>query len=441
MRRILGHILFLAVVASAAQGVASDFQETEAAITRAHRAMDAGNFHRALNLLSELSPATDTEKTEVLFLTGLASLNAATQDSENRELLLEDAVSAFRKILVKQPGLTRVRLELARAFFEQGKDKLSKREFERALSGELPPAVKKNINRFLNAIKARRRFRSDFTISIVPESHINRNRTVLVETNDGYFFPFRLDESPESGIGVDMRLGSNYTLPLTDKWSVVSSADIRRLEYKGDYFDRMNLKLTTGLKRFFSPGNDLFVDAAVNFNYEMDEHEETVYQLSFGASRRWTPRFSLNGAVSVFKRENSRDGADFQISLDGKYQLFPTVLLGTTGIFAHVASEPELSQSRQRQIEFRLGWLLPKGVTFNALLALQWRHYNTNFLVLGGGDRNQEVRTLQAALLKRDWTVFGFSPQVSILWQTSDTNYQLDNYSSVGYQINFQRQF
>ena len=66
-----------------------------------------------------------------------------------REALLDEAIIALLAILVDRPELVRVRLELARAFFYKGEDTLARGHFERVLAGEVPEAVKVNVQRFL----------------------------------------------------------------------------------------------------------------------------------------------------------------------------------------------------------------------------------------------------------------------------------------------------
>ena len=49
-------------------------------------------------------------------------------------------------MLVKGPGLVRVRLELARAFFLKEEDSPATRHFEQVLAGQPPAAVALNVN-------------------------------------------------------------------------------------------------------------------------------------------------------------------------------------------------------------------------------------------------------------------------------------------------------
>ena len=80
----------------------------------------------ALILLFSL-PAAAQEMNE-LFRQGMTALNQATRaEPDKRDALLDEAIAAFRKMLIANPSLVRVRLELGRAFFL--KDSSAKRGF------------------------------------------------------------------------------------------------------------------------------------------------------------------------------------------------------------------------------------------------------------------------------------------------------------------------
>ena len=80
----------------------------------------AGKFEEALGILRPLAQGRAVEA-NVLFLIGLAATGASQQPDlagDEREALLDEAIASLRAMLVDRPDLVRVRLELARAFFE-----------------------------------------------------------------------------------------------------------------------------------------------------------------------------------------------------------------------------------------------------------------------------------------------------------------------------------
>ena len=110
-----------------------------------------------------------------VFLYGLAAVGAAQQPDlpdDARENLLSEAIGAFRTMLIDEPDLLRVRLELARAFYLKGEDDLARRHFELVLAADPPEAVVANVRGFLTNIQARRRWRFRMGAALAPDSNI-----------------------------------------------------------------------------------------------------------------------------------------------------------------------------------------------------------------------------------------------------------------------------
>ena len=91
-------------------------------VASAKALIEEGKFNEALILLQPLVRDRNAE-TDVLFLIGLAATGASQQpgvSGDVRDTLLDAAIESLRIILINRPGLVRVRLELARAFFLKG---------------------------------------------------------------------------------------------------------------------------------------------------------------------------------------------------------------------------------------------------------------------------------------------------------------------------------
>ena len=132
----------------------------DAGVAEARAAFQEGRPAEALEVLRPLA-RRHPERTNIGFLLSLAAIEAARMPGvaeADREALLDEAIATLRAILVDRPELVRVRLELARAFFYKEEDSLARRHFERVLAGDVPDAVKANVQRFLSQIRARRRW-------------------------------------------------------------------------------------------------------------------------------------------------------------------------------------------------------------------------------------------------------------------------------------------
>ena len=204
----------------------------------------------ALLLLLPLPAAA--QDTSALFHEGMKAVEQAVveQDEDRRDALLDEAIATFREMLVADPGLVRVRLELARAFFFKGEDSLARRHFEAVLAGGVPEPVAANIHAFLAEMRARRRWSINAGFALAPDSNIgagSEERTIFIPVF-GQPLPFERDaeELTSSGIGVSVWGGAEYQVPIGERLRLRAGGDAARREYSGSKFDQFFLATHLG---------------------------------------------------------------------------------------------------------------------------------------------------------------------------------------------------
>ena len=142
--------------------------------------VNSGRFDEALALLRPVVNARAAEA-NTIFLYGLAAVGASQKRGiaeDRRDALLDEAIAAFRAMLVRRPELVRVRLELAGAFFLKGEDKLARRHFEHVLAGKPPAAVALNVSRFLRIMRARKRWSLRLGAALLPDTNLGTSSAV-----------------------------------------------------------------------------------------------------------------------------------------------------------------------------------------------------------------------------------------------------------------------
>ena len=418
---------------------------------RAARALvKQGRHIEALRILRPLAKG-HPDRTGVLFLIGLSAIEAsrrlpAAKDKE-RTALLDEAVAALRAILINRPGLVRVRLELARAFFFKREDALSRGHFERVLAGKPPPLVAKNVRRFLTAMRARRRWRAYFGFSIAPDTNINAasdEKIIYI-----YGLPFRrdADAGESSGVGVILWGGGEYQHLLAERLRLRLGADVFRREYASSEFDQMIVSLHAGPRWQVTENTELSLLASARQRRTAGDIHNHEFGARLEAEHRLTRRIRASARASwherKYRRDTLLDGPLLSLSLSGSWLAAPT--LQARAAIGYRREDPESLVWRNTTRWGRLGvsLALPFGLTLGGSGELRSTKYEGRWFpfTTDGSSREDEVRILSASVFSRAFTMFGFSPQLVVVNESRESNAQLYDYKRTRAELRFVRQF
>ena len=426
------------------------------ALAEAQGLVRDGNYDAALDILRPLLGRRPIQS-DVLFLIGLAAIGASQKpgiSEKTRDNLLDAAITALHSMLVSRPGLVRVRLELARAFFLKGEDALAQRHFEQVLAGKPPAAVALNVNRFLNLIRARKRWSLSVGASLLPDTNIGSGsdeRIIYIDIG-GVPLPFTLDDptSPASGIGISAWLGGEYQFPLGDDWRLRAGGDISRREYKESRFDQMTLSSHLGPRWLIGRGSEvslLLSGVHVWTGKALEEPSHHDVGLRLEARHRLTRRTTLSVRISGHERRYDErthlDGPITALSLSTFWVASPTVRVNASVGWGRERPETERYRLSRRSLQVGATVDLPWGFTVGASGTLRWTDYEGNWFpfVVGGEPRSDITRTIRVYAHNRAFTVQGFSPQISVTQEQRTTNAQLHDYERTSGELRFVRLF
>ena len=410
-------------------------------------------YFEALKLLRPIARESKgrADRTDVLFLTGLSSIEASRRLPPDREkekiALLDDAIAVLRAILIAQPGLVRVRLELARAFFYKREDDLSRRHFDRVLAGKPPKAMVVNINRFLRIMRARRRWSAHFGFSVAPDTNIgavSSSEVIYI-----YDLPFRRNnfEGESSGLGFVFWGGWEYQHPLGKRLRLRMGTDISRREYEESRFDQMTVSLHAGPRWWMTPNTEMSLLASARQRRSGGFVHSHEFGVRYELEHRLTRRIRLSGRASLHERNYERDkhfdGTQLDLALVGSWVLTPT--LQVRGALGYAAENPEARTWRTRSRWGRLGAsiALPYGFTVGGNAELRTTGYQGGWFpfVPDNSSREDDVRIFSVSIFNRGFTTFGFSPQLIVVSEERESNAQLYDYKRTRAELRFVRQF
>ena len=388
------------------------------------------------------------------FLAGMEALHAAhtAADREARDEKLDEAIAAFRSILVDRPELVRVRLELARAFFLKEEDTLARRHFEQVLAGRPPPPVVANIVRFLRTMRARRRWEAWFGAAIAPDSNLNAasgERTIFLDTPFGRLpFTRQGDIAPKSGLGVSLWGGGEHQYPLSQNLRLRSGANASIREYKGGDFDRHSVSTHLGPRRLIDARTEASLLATVDRQWTAGRPETDRFGLRLEGEHRLTPRLAMFARASAARRNcrdcNHLDGPEGNVSLGATWAALPILRLSGNAGWNWSRTNSEHWRSSGPQASLSASLALPLGFTVGLRASMQRTEYQGRGFVHNTIDRQprkDETQTLSLSVHNRAVTVLGFSPRISLVREERDTNAQALDYDRNRAELSFVRQF
>ena len=326
------------------------------------------------------------------------------------------AEAIFRQILDRQPNLLRVRLELARTLYMEGKDEQADYHF-RLAAGERPSdPVLRNILRFRQAIRSRRSWRFDFDFGFAPDSNINS--ATDKETVDIHGLPFKLDSAGRSRSGTGRFVGADASVRVNRSGRVpIYIGGYGRLTRYGDHrFDDAyagveagpefrlgggQLRTTmTGLWRWYGR-HRLLTSLGARLNYERF------------AGKSWTLGGDLLVRHNDYSHRTDVDGWDAEARLSANRPLGATILgFGYVGMRRSWASDPGQAFWREQLgIGFlkEIGWGLRPELRADIA-----RQVGDAPLAPFGKRRRDWLLQGSLSIYKRDWNMRGFAPSLSV---------------------------
>ena len=387
---------------------------------------------------------------DIVFFLGLAATERSRGPDvaeAEREALLDEAITSFLTMLIHDPGLVRVRLELARAFFLKGEDDLSRNHFERVLAGNPPPAVAANVRRFLSEIRARRRWSMHAGFALAPDTNIGGASDERIIYIHGLPFRRDADELTTSGIGVSVWAGGEYQHPLVERLRLRAGGDISRRDYSGSRFDQTFVAGHAGPRWLVGRNTEASVLMSVRRRWYANVPDYDALGGRIEAGHRFARGVTASARASWhdrwYRTRKFLDGPVVAASLGGSWVVTPIVRVDASAGYGRERTESERWRHERWWLRAGAAVALPWGFTVGGSGELRWTDYEGNWFphTSGGEAREDRTRSLRASVHNRALTLYGFSPQLALVHEVRKTNAQLYDYKRLGGELRFVRQF
>jgi len=373
-------------------------------------------------------------RTERDFLEGVRSYQA--KDYPHAE-------DMFRRILDRDPGLLRVRLELARTLFMERKDEQADYHF-RLAAGEHPPGqVIRNIIRFRDAIRARRAWRFNLEFGLAPDTNINA--ATDKQTVDVYGLPFQLNPEGRAHSGTGRFAGGDVSVRLNrdGRVPVYIGAYGRWVHYRDHQFDDTYAGLEAGPEFQLAGGQLRTIATALKRWYGNRPLVSSVggrlnYETLIGS--RWTIGGSLLLRHNDYARRRDLDGWNAAARISADRPLGPTTLgFAWAGVERSRANDPGQAFWRE---QLGVGVLKEIGWGLRPQLSIDFaRQVNDGPLAPFGTRRRDWLLDGSFNIYKRDWNFEGFAPSLSLTASRNFSTLSLYDEKRLRAEIRFTKAF
>lgn len=250
------------------------------------------------------------------------------------------AAVLLRQVVDERPSASRARLELAGVLDKMGDHEGAWRQVRAIRSAGLPPAVARLVDRYSEALRARRPVGASFEVAIAPDTNINRaTRSSTLGTVLGDFDIADAGKA-KSGIGLSLHGQAYRRFPIAPKVNLLARVSglanlYRRSQFNdiaadvaaGPEFDfgRDSLQLEVGLTRRWY-GQKPFLRSA-----------RLGGTMSHAIGSRTVARVSGSAALVDNEMSDLQDGKDYSASLSIERALSPTTGIAATGSISREA--------------------------------------------------------------------------------------------------------
>lgn len=361
------------------------------------------------------------------------------------------AIPVLVSILARNPSLVRVRLELARAYFNAEDWRRARQEFFIVLSADLPEAVRLRVLAFIRAIDSRRGFDWDLSLSVVKVGNQRRYKsdTVLVESG-GTILPFRFDREVSSAFGLRANGALNFRHPLSalssDKASLVGFATLGFdiTDAKSNTYDDAIFSLTGGL-RVAKNVLTYSIAPTARTRYIAGSKYEDRFGLLANFERRGVNGGSIFGGASYFKLENNRDnslsGKLTAATLGLRQAISGRAIIGVSGRIEREDVPNALANALTSQVTLSSTIEMKYGLTARPSLYFRYKDFRTPSPLLPANP-NEKTYGVRLRLEKNDWFIAGsYTPFVEFTYEDTKSDIAAFSYTEMRSHIGITRRF
>jgi hypothetical protein len=388
------------------------------------------------------APAPSGAQIEQAFLTALANVEAGKP---------EQAIPVYLAILAQDPTLVRVRLELARAYFNAEDWSRARQEFFIVLSADLPEPVKERVLAFIRAIDSRRGFDWDLSLAVVKVGNQRRfDSDTIVLGSGGIELPSTFDRPVSNELGLRAIGALNFRKPFAAlsapnaAVSGFSTLGFDLTEAKTSTYDDAILTLAAGL-RVAKQQVTYALAPSVSTRYIAGEKYEDRLGATASFERRGREGGSVFGQASFFDVTNARTGTlsghITSASLGVRQAIGGRAIAGLSGRIERKDVPNGSDDTLTTQLTVFGTFEMKYGITAQPSLYFRYKDFRNPGPLLPASP-DEKTYGARLRIEKNDWFIAGsYTPFFEVSYEDTRSDIAAFSYTETRSQIGVTRRF
>ncbi|MGB5484857.1 surface lipoprotein assembly modifier [Parasphingorhabdus sp.] len=403
-------------------------------LAKAESLIQAKDYQAALPLVDALGQVPELQMQQQ-FLAGYIAIETGDVDG---------AIEKFRSILDENPGQTRVRLELARAYLMTGKEASADYHFRLAQNDEnLPDEISQTIRNTRSILRDQRVWRFSFDVGFAPDTNINgATNAETIDINFGPIkLPLQLDEDARerSGIGQTAGFSGGIRVKANDRLALLFDADSKIINYKGEAADDIVIQVAAGPELRIARYASLSLQAVGLQRWYGGRLATREYGGRLGYQQALSEGQRLGFELDARRTESqlSDSYSGWQLGANATYEhLVGKSLIASASLFARRdLLNADGFSSFNYGANLGIGGELPLGLNAGVSASISRSEFDAP-LLLYSTEKRQDWRGFARAYVgSRKIKFLGFSPSIDYNYSRVDSNYGL--YEMSRHRVNF----
>ncbi|PQQ32019.1 hypothetical protein C6H69_14315 [Photorhabdus luminescens] len=369
---------------------------------------------------------------------------------------LAAAEQHYQAILQQQPDFTRAKLELARVYYENQKNREASLLFNeisvasRDNENKLPPAVIKNITNYQEAINLRNSWRGSFSVGYIFNDNTNMSpdkppACTEYHKDVGCITERRLPMAKKAnGISYDATLRKIY--PLSGHHGIFLRSMTYGESYRHHSEENENTTSTYLGYSYKAQKDDFLMGPVVEFNY-VGNHSR--YRTT-GVKTEWMHILSKNLALNLegeykqfryHKLYNHNDGNMTSVYTTLSYYLTDQTITFAGGDWVNKTSVEKVDDYQQKGVRAGISTQLYPGINAVVFTALRQRQFGDYSVPLNA--RRKDNEQFYAAIVSMPkFEIFGLTPVITYRFRKNSSNVDwLYSYNKNEVLVKFEKYF